>query len=139
MPVDANDEEIQWKKGITTVGLQGITAKGAGGHDEYLDWGTPLYAELYNNTKDPHYLDVAQILLQNTKGMLALPGRTFGMLGPGWQQEHWLMSANRGYGQAGKWLPWLATNHLHSIMTLEEYDPALYTELATKPIRRGDH
>lgn len=137
MPVDANNEEIQWKKGITTVGLQGITAKGVGGQDEYLDWATPLYAELYNDTKDPHYLDVARILLQNTKGMLALPGRTFGMLGPGWQQEHWQMSANRGYGQAGKWLPWLVTGHLHSIMALQDYDPPLYTALATKPNRDG--
>ena len=35
----------------------------------------------------------------STTGVLfkALPGRTYGMLGPGWQQEHWQMSSNRGY------------------------------------------
>ncbi len=137
MPVDANNEELQWKKGISTVGLQGITAKGEGAQDEYLDWGAPLFAELYNDTKDPSYFDVARVLLEDTKEMLAMPGRTFGMLGPGWQQEHWLMSANRGYGQAGKWLPWLVTGHLHSIMALEAYDPALYKELATKPSGAG--
>ena len=137
MPVDANNEKIHWKKGIPTVGLQAITTKGAGGQDEYLDWGTPLFAELYNDTKDPHDLDVARVLLQDTKEMLALPGQTFGMLGPGWQQEHWLMSANRGYGQPGKWLPWLATGHLHSIMALQTYDPALYRKLAVNPIVGG--
>ena len=133
MPEDANNDEIHWKKGVPTVGLQGITARGAGGTDEYLDWATPLYAKLYKDTKDTHYLDVARILLHNTKSMLALPGRTYGMLGPGWQQEHWQMSANRGYGQPGKWLPWLATNHLNSIMTLEDLDRDLFRTLSTRP------
>ena len=133
MPADANNEEIHWKKGVPTIGVQGITARGAGGTDEYLDWATPLYAKLYKLTKDTHYLDVARILLHNTKSMLALPGRTYGMLGPGWQQEHWQMSANRGYGQPGKWLPWLATNHLNSIMTLQDMDKDLFQTLAVKP------
>jgi hypothetical protein len=133
MPEDANNDLIEWKKGVPTVGFQGITARGAGGVDEYLDWAAPMYAELYNKTKDTHYLDVARILLHNTKAMLALPGRTYGMLGPGWQQEHWQMSTTRGYGQAGKWLPWLATNHLNSIMSLEDYDRNLYKTLIAKP------
>ena len=133
MPADADNSTIEWKVGVPTVGLQGIGAAGSGGTDEYLDWATPLFAKLYEDTKDPHYLDVARILLHNTKAMLAMPGRTYGMLGPGWQQEHWLMSSNRGYGQAGKWLPWLTTNHLHSIMALKDYDPVLYKQLSTKP------
>ena len=133
MPEDANADEIHWKKGVPTVGLQGITARGAGGVDEYMDWIAPHYAELYKLTKDTHYLDVARILLHNTKAMLALPGRTYGMLAPGWQQEHWQMSVNRGYGQPGKWLPWLATNHLNSIMGLEDYDRALYKALIAGP------
>jgi len=133
MPEDANNEEIHWKKGVPTIGLQGITARGAGGVDEYLDWAAPLYAKLYKETKDTHYLNVARILLHNTKAMLALPGRTYGMLGPGWQQEHWQMAANRGYGQPGKWLPWLVTNHLNSIMSLEDYDRDLYKTLIARP------
>lgn len=133
MPDDADNTMIEWKIGVPTVGLQGIGAGGSGGTDEYLDWATPLYAKLYKDTGDRHYLDVARILLHNTKAMLAMPGRTYGMLGPGWQQEHWLMSSNRGYGQAGKWLPWLTTNHLHSIMALQDYDPVLYKQLSAKP------
>jgi hypothetical protein len=47
MPADANDADLHWKRGTPTVGLEGIAARGAGNVDEYLDWGTPLYAELY--------------------------------------------------------------------------------------------
>ena len=50
MPVDADHEKIHWKAGLPTVGLQGITARGSGNVDEYLDWATPLYAKPYNLT-----------------------------------------------------------------------------------------
>jgi hypothetical protein len=36
-------------------------------------------------TGDRHYLEVARILLHNTKGMLAVPGRENDLAGPGWQ------------------------------------------------------
>ena len=60
MPADADDAQLHWKKGVPTIGLQGITALHAGGVDEYLDWAVPSYARLYNYTKDPHYLEVAR-------------------------------------------------------------------------------
>ena len=62
--------------------------------------------------------------------MLALPGRTYDLLGPGWQQEHWGMGPNRGFGAHRSWLPWVSVNHLHGITGLEELDPALYQRLA---------
>ena len=138
MPADENDAELHWKKGVPTVGLQGITARGAGGTDEYLDWGAPLFAKLYAYTKDTHYLDIARILLHNTKAMLAMPGRTYGMLGPGWQQEHWAMAHNRGFGQPGKWLPWLDVNHLNSILGIEAFDAGLFKQLCARPSGAGN-
>ena len=129
MPLGAIDADLNWKRGVPTVGLQGITARGPGGVDEYLDWAAPAYARLYKYTNDPHYLDVARILLLDTKSMLALPGRTYDLLGPGWQQEHWGMAMNRGFGTHRSWLPWVSVNHLHSITGLEEFDPALYQRL----------
>ncbi len=109
-----------------------VAASNVAGHvDEYLDWAVPSYASLYKHTKDEHYLDVARILLHNTKSMLALPGRTYDLLGPGWQQEHWRMGPGvRGIGAHRTWLPWITVNHLHSITGLEELDPALYVQLA---------
>ncbi len=132
MPLDANDADLHWKKGVPTIGAQGITARGAGGVDEYLDCAVPLYAKLSRLTGDAHYLDVARILLHDTKSMLALPGRTYDLKGPGWQQEHWGFGPSpRGRGVGGHrfWLPWVSANHLVGITGLEEYDPALYRKL----------
>ena len=137
MPLDADDAQLHWKKGVPTVGLQGITALAAGGVDEYLDWAVPSYAKLYNYTKDPHYLDVARVLLHDTKSMVALPGRQYDMKGIGWQQEHWRMGPGgpgRGVGGHRFWLPWVSANHLYGITGLEEYDPALFKQLCEKTV-----
>jgi len=130
MAIGADDAKLHWKRGVSTVGLQGITARGPGGGDEYLDWAVPDYARLYKYTNDPHYLEVTRILLFDTKSMLALPGRTYDLLGPGWQQENWgLGPGRRGFGSHRTWLPWVSVNHLHGITGLEEFDPALFQQL----------
>ena len=131
MPLDADDSTLHWKKGVPTIGVNGIGSDGPGGVDQYLDWAAPSYAKLYKLTGDEHYLDVARVLLHNTKAMLALPGRTYDLLGPGWQQEHWNMGPGRkGMGAHRNWLPWVSINHLNSITGLEELDPDLYKKLA---------
>jgi hypothetical protein len=130
MPIGASDSTLHWKHGVPTIGLQGITARVSGGVDEYLAWAAPDYAKLYKYTNDEHYLDVARVLLHDTKAMTPLPGRTFDLLGPGWQQEHWSMGLRRGYGGHRAWLPWVSVNHLHGITGLEEFDPDLYQQLA---------
>ena len=135
MPLDAQDSDLHYKKGVPTIGIQGITAQAAGSFDEYLDWAVPSYAKLYNLTKDEHYLDVARLLLHDTKSMVALPGRQFDVKGIGWQQEGWRIGpggGGRGVGGHRFWLPWISANHLWGITGLEEYDPALYKKLATK-------
>jgi hypothetical protein len=129
MPADAN-YELGWKKGVPTVGVNGIGSNDIGGVDQYLDWAVPSYAKLYKYTKDEHYLDVARVLLHGTKAMLALPGRTYDLKGPGWQQEHWRMGPIRGIGAHRTWLPWISVNHLHGITGLEEFDRDLYQRLA---------
>jgi hypothetical protein len=132
MPVDADNAKLHWKKGVPTIGLQGISARGPGGADEYLDWSAPSYAKLYSYTKDEHYLYVARVLLHDTKSMVALPGRQYDMKGIGWQQEHWSMGPGRnGRGRGGHrfWLPWVSANHLHSITGMYELNPDLYQKL----------
>ena len=138
MPVDASDTQLHWKKGVPTIGLQGINARGPGGVDEYLDWSAPSYAKLYLYTKDPHYLDVAWILLHATKSMVALPGRQYDMRGVGWQQEHWRLGPGRGGRGVGGhrfWLPWISSNHLYSINGLEELDAQLFEQLSKARFR----
>jgi hypothetical protein len=131
MPLDASDAQLHWKKGVPTIGVNGIGSDVAGHVDQFLDWAVPCYAELYKLTKDDHYLDVARVLLHGTKAMLALPGRTYDMLGPGWQQEHWRMGpGTRGLGAHRDWLPWVSANHLHGIIGLEQFDPQIYKQLS---------
>jgi hypothetical protein len=130
MPIGADPATIHWKPGVPTIGVNGIGSDVAGHVDQYLDWAVPCYAELYKLTKDQHYLDVARVLMHGTKAMLALPGRTYDVLGPGWQQEHWRMGpGTRGMGAHRDWLPWVSANHIHGI--LEEYfDPDIFKQLA---------
>jgi uncharacterized protein YyaL (SSP411 family) len=129
MPEDESDQNLPWKKGVSTVGLQLIST----GHslaDVYMAFDVDEYAKLYKFSGDKHYYDVAKILLHNTKGMLALPGRTYDLAGPGWQQEHWSLAPMRGFGIHRGWLPWVSTSHLNGIFGLEEFDPALFKELS---------
>jgi hypothetical protein len=133
MAVDASDGALAWKRGVSTVGLQGIAARPGGGVDNYMDWSAPAYAKLYRYTRDVHYLDVARVLLHDTKSMLALPGRTYDLAGPGWQQEHWNIGNSRGFGGHRGWLPWVSTNHLYSITGLEDFDRELFEELCARP------
>lgn len=131
MPEDEDNSKLHWKKGVSTVGVNKINSTGDG-VDQWMAVDVHEYAKLYAYTKDSHYLDVARILLHNTKNMLALPGRTFDMVGPGWQQEHWSMSMRRGFGAHRSWLPWVTANHLTGIFGLEDFDPALFKKLASK-------
>ncbi len=128
MPEDESDDSLHWKKGVPTVGLQLISA----GHslvDAYMAFDVDEYAKLSVLGNDKHYLDVARILLHNTKGMLALPGRVYGLRGVGFQQEHWSLAPERGHGRKKAWLPWVTTSHLNGIFGLEEYDKKLYGQL----------
>ena len=131
MPIGADPAGLGWKPGVPTVGANGIASNVPGEVDQYLDWAVPSYAKLYKYTNDAHYLDVARVLLHGTKAMLALPGRTYDLLGPGWQQEHWRMGPGaRGIGAHRTWLPWISVNHLHGITGLEDFDKALFQQLA---------
>ncbi len=131
MPEDEQDSSLHWKKGLPTVGIQLIST----GHsltDQYMAFDTDEFAELYLNTNDRHYFDVAGILLHNTKTMLTLPGRDFGLKGPGWMQEHWSMAPVRGVGLYQNWLPWVATSQLNGILELQELDKELYKKMIDK-------
>ncbi|HEX6719086.1 MAG TPA: hypothetical protein VF088_18405 [Pyrinomonadaceae bacterium] len=125
MPEDADPKALHWKEGVSSVGYQ-LISTGHSAVDGYMAFDVASYAKLYSYTGDSHYLDVARILLHNTKQMLALPGRTFDFAGPGWQQEGWNLTPPRGIGWHRHWLPWIAASHLTGIIELEQFDPELY-------------
>jgi hypothetical protein len=130
MPIGANYSDLGWKPGVPTIGANGISTRDNDTVDQYLSWAVPSFARLYKYTNDEHFLDVARVLLHGTKAMLALPGREYDLKGPGWQQEHWHMGSVRGVGAHRTWLPWISVNHIHGIVGLEEFDKALYQQLA---------
>lgn len=125
MPADADENALHWKKGVSSVGFQ-LISTGHSAVDAYMAFDVANYAKLYVYTQDRHYLEVAKILLHNTKQMLALPGRTFDLAGHGWQQESWYLSPLRGYGWHRHWLPWVAASHLEGIVELQKFDSSLY-------------
>ena len=133
MPVDIDNDTLMWKREIPTVGVQGITAAVAGHVDQFLDMSVPAYAKLYRYTDDRQYLEYARLLLHNTKGMVAIPGRLHGMYAPGYQTENFRMGAGRGFGTPEKWMTWITTNHLYSIVGLEQFDKELFNELCARP------
>ena len=135
MPLDADNSRLHWKKGVPTYGTQ-LIATGHSLVDEYMSFDVDEYAKLGRWTQDDHYLRVAELLLHDTKNMLAVPGRTFDLKGPGWQQEHWSFAPVRGFGLHRMWLPWVATSQLDGIFGLMEFDPALFQQWI-KPESKG--
>ena len=120
--------ELEWKKGVPTTGVQGISTGGSG-VDQWMAYDTDEYAFLYKETGNRHYFDVLKILLHNTKSMMAIPGRLYDLRGPGWQQEHWSLAPVRGFGSYRIWLPWVTTCQLRGIEDLKQLDEKLYEEL----------
>jgi hypothetical protein len=55
-----------------------------------------------------------------------IPADRFDFVGPGREQEGWS-------GDPGKWVPWMAENHLNGIYNFQELDPVLYRKLAEQP------
>ena len=104
-PVDS-PAGLHWKPGVPTTGLQLIST----GHslvDEYMASSAADYVRLFQLTGDRHDLDVAHILCHNTKSMLAMPGRTYDLKAPGWQQEHWSLRLLGGAACTGAGFPGL--------------------------------
>lgn len=130
MPSDATDAQLPWKKEVSTVGLNLVAADGTGGADEYMSGDVANYVRLYKYTGDEHYLAVAKILLKNTKSMMALPGRTYDLVGPGWQQEAWSLSIPRNHMAHRVWLPWISAAQLAGIVQTEEFDSESFGRLS---------
>ena len=129
MPADEDNSLLHWKKHVPTCGTQ-LIATGHSLVDDYMSFDVDEYAKLARWTGDQHYLLVAELLLHDTKEMTAIPGRSYDLKGPGWQQEHWSFAPVRGFGLHRGWLPWVATSQLNGMIELQEFDPALYRRLS---------
>lgn len=120
--------------GVPSVGVNKVTASFGSGGDMYMAFDVDEYAKLYRYTGDPHYRDVARLLLHNTKTIVALPGRLFDYPGPGWQTEAAIypVPGRPANGTNNLWLPWVATSQLNGILFTEQFDEPLFRQLARK-------
>lgn len=107
MPADAADGDLHWKRGRSAVGMQGITT-GVTMTDGFLAVNAAAFARLARATGDTHWADVAFLVFHGSKSMLATTADPLDLAGPGWQQEHWNLGPNRGFGLNRHWLPWAA-------------------------------
>jgi N-acylglucosamine 2-epimerase (GlcNAc 2-epimerase) len=137
MPADEDDKSLHWKKGVPTYGVQ-LIATGHSLVDDYMSFDVDEYARLARWTGDQHYMTIATLLLHDTKNMTAVPGRTYDLKGPGWQQEHWSMAPIRGFGLHRGWLPWVATSQLKGIFGLRDFDPELFRQLSGPEAKGGN-
>ncbi|MBE0653618.1 MAG: hypothetical protein IH594_07455 [Bacteroidales bacterium] len=121
IPDDNNDKTIGLKKGMTTIGNQLIST----GHsltDNYMAFDVDEFVELSRLTGNDHYMDVARILLHNTKSWISIPEHPYDLKGMGWVQEHWSLAPHRGHGMHRRWLPWVTTSYLNGIFGLQDID-----------------
>lgn len=124
MPSDADPAALHWKPGVPTTGHQ-LIVTGASMTDGFLAVNAALFARLWRLTGDPHWREVARLVTHGTMTMLAVPGRTFDLRGPGWQQEHWAFGGRRGFGLNRRWLPWVAVAHgLGAVRVADLGEPA---------------
>lgn len=129
-PLDAQDADLSVKRQVSTVGMDLCTSTNSG-VDYYNSNDVDAYAKLYKWTDDGHYLDVARLLMHNTKSMMALPGRTFDLSGPGMQQEFWFLAPPRRQSWIREYTPWVTANQLHGIFLTEELDVDLYAKIVS--------
>lgn len=119
MPEDADNRLLHWKRGVPTVGHQ-LIATGVSMTDGFLAANAAVFARLFQETDNRHWLDLARIVVHGTTTMLALDGRVFDLRGPGWQQEHWSFSPQRGFGLNRRWLPWVPVAHIRGAHRIED-------------------
>lgn len=115
IPLPEDGGERHWRTGASTVGMQ-LVCTGHSLCDMYLAFNCGEYAQLWKYTGDEHYLEVARLLLHNTKQLIWLD--TSRALRPGYQQEHWTFSIGRGYSRhysVAYWLPWITVSHLEGM------------------------
>src|SRR5690606_8181264 len=124
MPADVDDAELHWKRGRSAVGMQGITT-GVTMTDGFLAVNAAAFVRLARLVGDPHWLEVAHLVFHGSKAMLATTLDPLDLAGAGWQQEHWNLGPDRGFGLNRHWLPWAAVATLRGHQRLVELgDPA---------------
>ena len=117
IPVPEGDPKVVFPRNRTTVGLS-LIATGHSGCDTYMASAPFLFYRLSLLTGDSHFLEVARLLLFDTKQLLDWDS-TLGYASPGLQVEALSLPPLRGHGVA-HWLPWLGAAQLEPMLRLRD-------------------
>ena len=97
-----------------------LIATGHSGADLFLAGVPFLLYRVYMGTGDPHYAEMAQLLLHNTRRHVDIDG-SLGYGQPGLCTEALNLSIDRGRGHGvDVWLPWLSYQMIEPIVRLQE-------------------
>ena len=117
IPVPEGDPKVIFPRNRTTLGLS-IIAAGHSGSDTYMASAPFLFYRLFLLTGDPHFRDMARLLLFDTKQLLDWDG-TLGYAHPGLQTEALSLPPLRGHGVVF-WLPWLTVAQMEPLLRLHD-------------------
>ena len=117
IPMPDGDPKMVFPKNRTTVGLS-LIATGHSGSDTYMAAAPFLFYRLFLLTGEPHFREMARLLLYDTKQLLDWDG-TLGYAYPGLQTEALSLPPRRGHGVT-HWLPWLTVTQLEPLVSLKE-------------------
>jgi hypothetical protein len=117
VPIPVADPRATYPRGAPTKGFS-LIACGHSGADLFLA-GAPFYFyRLYLQTGDPHYGEVARLLLYATRQSVDIGGsRGYGY--PGLCTEALSLAPPRGHG-VNTWLPWLSYSMMQPVVNLDE-------------------
>jgi hypothetical protein len=117
VPMPEGDAGNFFPKGRSTVGMS-IISTGHSGADTFMAYYPFQYYRLYLLTGDSHFLDVAKLLLYDTKQLLDVDG-SLHYAHAGLQTEAMTVALPRGHG-VKLWLPWLTVAAIDPLTQLQE-------------------
>ena len=118
VPRIEGDADCDFPPAAHTAGLS-LIATGHSGADTCLAYAPFSYYRLYLFTGDRTYLDLARLLLHNTKQTMDLDG-ALGYPRRGMQTEAMSMSVNRRGHTVKAWLPWLTVASIAPMVQLKD-------------------
>lgn len=114
IPIPSDDTSASYPPNLGTAGFS-LIATGHSGADLFMAGAAFQYYRLYLATGDPHYADVAALLLHNTRQAMNLPGYGHKGLCP----EAMSFAPPRGHG-VNVWLPWVSYSMMEPVIRLQQ-------------------
>lgn len=119
VPLPSDDPELVFPADLPTSGFS-VIATGHSGADLFLSGAPFLLYRVYIGSGDPHYAEMARLLLHNTRRHVDIDGSLgYGQSGLCTEALNLSHDHGRGHG-VDLWLPWLSYQMIEPIVRLQE-------------------